>query len=495
MRPVRSIIAVLATSLAVPTGAFGDHLETPVAFERLTLHGEAKHVARSSAVTDVTGDGWPDVLVATGVYFDTPTNSSLLVYVNNGGELLAPQQHRLSVDAALYDRALLAVFDADGDGDDDVAVSSGTGMDVFLQSSAGLDQRRRIDLPGYPNAIHPADWDADGHTDLIVDDTSGVSLVRFTPSGSTTETLIDDYHVRVHAVGDLDSDGRADLAGWAAYSGDQPAAIEVRHQRVGGTLELKRYPRTWDERADQGDHAAIGDVNSDGRLDLITTSSSSVARNGHAVEIWAQTTDGNLAPPELRATMPNHGPLVVTDLNGDGQDDIATAHGSFYKLGILVQFLDGTVGAEQTWGLVPRSTRARRDAIGVGDLNRDGAVDITVAESNHGLQVITQRAPGSPDVTAPETAITTPDLKDTTESKATFTFHASESHVTYECRLNYGAWQPCTSPVTYRVKPGKHMFEVRATDVAGNTDPYPAYDGWNRLRGGTDKKGSQKGAK
>jgi hypothetical protein len=41
-----------------------------------------------------------------------------------------------------------------------------------------------------------------------------------------------------------------------------------------------------------------------------------------------------------------------------------------------------------------------------------------------------------------------------------------------------------------KVKKGKHTFQVRATDAAGNIDPTPASDAWK-----VKKKGKQKGSK
>ena len=43
----------------------------------------------------------------------------------------------------------------------------------------------------------------------------------------------------------------------------------------------------------------------------------------------------------------------------------------------------------------------------------------------------------------------------------------------FECKLDKGAFAPCTSPKTYKVKPGKHTFSVEALSAAG-TDPTPA---------------------
>lgn len=59
-------------------------------------------------------------------------------------------------------------------------------------------------------------------------------------------------------------------------------------------------------------------------------------------------------------------------------------------------------------------------------------------------------------------------------SEAVFTF-AAEGAEEFECRLDLGAWEPCTSPQVYEgLADGPHSFEVRARDPLGTVDPSPA---------------------
>ena len=44
--------------------------------------------------------------------------------------------------------------------------------------------------------------------------------------------------------------------------------------------------------------------------------------------------------------------------------------------------------------------------------------------------------------------------------------------------LDGAAFAPAASPDTVKVKKGKHNFEVRAKDAAGNVDSSPASDDW-----------------
>jgi hypothetical protein len=64
-------------------------------------------------------------------------------------------------------------------------------------------------------------------------------------------------------------------------------------------------------------------------------------------------------------------------------------------------------------------------------------------------------------------------------TSAAFTFAASENLVTFECRLDSGAFTPCASPAIYQnLGEGSHVFSVRATDAAGNVEAAPPAYSW-----------------
>ena len=81
------------------------------------------------------------------------------------------------------------------------------------------------------------------------------------------------------------------------------------------------------------------------------------------------------------------------------------------------------------------------------------------------------------DRTPPRTTITKGAPNKTDKSKVKFKFTSSEPRSTFECRLTKQMFRPCESAKTVkRLKRGRHRFQVRATDAAGNTDPTPAKD-------------------
>jgi len=89
-----------------------------------------------------------------------------------------------------------------------------------------------------------------------------------------------------------------------------------------------------------------------------------------------------------------------------------------------------------------------------------------------------QPEPGTGDTTPPETTITAGPKSKTKSKTASFSFTSTEPGSTFECKLDDGAFQPCTSPRGVKVKRGKHSFQVRAKDAAGNVDPTPAEQSW-----------------
>jgi PKD repeat protein len=84
----------------------------------------------------------------------------------------------------------------------------------------------------------------------------------------------------------------------------------------------------------------------------------------------------------------------------------------------------------------------------------------------------------STDTTPPDTTITSGPSATTTSTSATFAFSATEPS-TFQCALDGSVFTACASPTTYSgLAQGSHTFDVRAVDLAGNTDPTPAEQSW-----------------
>jgi hypothetical protein len=80
-----------------------------------------------------------------------------------------------------------------------------------------------------------------------------------------------------------------------------------------------------------------------------------------------------------------------------------------------------------------------------------------------------------------ETTITSMTMEPSEAStKTTFRFSSNDGAATFECKLDNGTFDVCTSPKEYSGLPegSTHTFEVRAVDSAGNPDPTPARRTW-----------------
>jgi hypothetical protein len=85
------------------------------------------------------------------------------------------------------------------------------------------------------------------------------------------------------------------------------------------------------------------------------------------------------------------------------------------------------------------------------------------------------------DRAAPDTSFTATPPKRSRRKHVRFGFAADED-AGFECRLDSKPAFTCQSPVAVRVKPGRHVFKVTATDEAGNEELAPASFRFRRLK-------------
>jgi hypothetical protein len=78
------------------------------------------------------------------------------------------------------------------------------------------------------------------------------------------------------------------------------------------------------------------------------------------------------------------------------------------------------------------------------------------------------------DTSAPQTTITSGPGAATTDHTPTFGFSSNEAGASFRCKVDSGAFAPCSSPQTLALADGSHTFQVRATDNASNFDGSPA---------------------
>lgn len=184
------------------------------------------------------------------------------------------------------------------------------------------------------------------------------------------------------AVGDVNGDGRSDLV---IGSAEDPA-IEVSLNRGHMTFGVARvYPL-----GDRPEQVRVGDVNGDGSNDLIT------ANFGNTVSVLLNRGDGSgrflpsteyaLGPPASLDDVS----LALGDVNGDGKPDLVSANSTFHTVSVLMGTGDGSFGR-----LVAYPTGAPAYDAALGDLNGDGALDIVAPDTKNSIAVFLNRGDGT----------------------------------------------------------------------------------------------------
>ncbi len=229
----------------------------------------------------------------------------------------------------------VAAGDVNGDGRDDMITGAGTGggphVKVFDGANGRLLHQFFAFEGGFTGGIHVAagDINADGKAEIFVGADGATSGGRVRVFNGQTGALLQDLvapssafagGVRV-AAGDVNADGRADLV-MGAGPGSQPR-VAVRDLNSGQVLsDFLAY----DSRFTGGVYVAAGNVSGDGRAEIITGAD---AGGGPHVRIFDAGTLQEIRAFFAYGTGFSGGVRVAAaDYNGDGVVDIITGAGA-----------------------------------------------------------------------------------------------------------------------------------------------------------------------
>jgi large repetitive protein len=351
----------LVTLLGKGDGTFG-----PPHFT--ALPASARIFEDHLAVGDFDNDGKLDVAltVFAGSFFD-----SLSVNLGNGDGTFRP----LTLFKPGGGLNNLVAVDFDGDGTLDLVIQGETVLRLFHGNRDGTFQiSRQFNPAGVPGAfLVTADFDRNGKPDIILGDSSRLTILLNTGSTSPPTTLYYSLGIGVGAFGqgagslvleDLNRDGLLDAV---AIGGTATVALGSG----GGKLAAPRQFRT----SPFITGIAVGDFNNDDKLDVATNN-----LYGSIFTIMGFG-NGSLGGYRKAGSIDSFGPccLTLADFNNDGKLD-ALLLGTFSASGIFLGNGDRT--------FQPPIDLPAGSASVVGDFNGDGKLDVAVTLGGRGVQLL-----------------------------------------------------------------------------------------------------------
>jgi hypothetical protein len=258
------------------------------------------------------------------------------------------------------------------------------------------------------------DFDADGNLDVAVADDGlyGMRLYRGAGDGTFLAPVAASGSGGLHVFGpltsaDMNGDGRLDVVARVSsvgtYFGNGAGGLAFSSTPVGSPLFLQHLGVQ---------SFAVGDLNNDGRLDIAGIERGTLPATPtvpeNALFVSLNTGNGINYTPSNTHAFPQGavGGVALADLNRDGYADVAAVHLDGNAARIHRGYGDGTLTAASVVpvGVEPLLPTA-------GDWNGDGWLDLAIVDRNLGdasRTWVLSQVPRAVDGTAPTVSLTSP---------------------------------------------------------------------------------------
>lgn len=340
---------------------------------------------------DVTGTGKQALVVALGApqihLDDTTTPRLLLIYpqTSDGTPIGNPYSASIGTDPTCAPQiSQVLIGDVTGDGRPDILAFDYWCKKWHIVEQTATNTWTKTSTVAWPyqTPARLVDLNSDGRMDLVAADGAShtVFLLFQKSSGgfgnpvSITIPMPEDYPTNPGfidiAAGDINGDGRPDIVLTDLTSLNTKSTMALT-QLADGTFSTT--PDYLPTLGVSPRNIAIGDINGDGRADLVITGGNYY--NG-VVMVYTQDNTGHLSQPQLWSGSGGINQVDIIDMNGDGRKDVIVSRRttSYGSLGVILQRRDGTLTEEQSISV----SSASYGPIAVGNLNGDSLPDVTL---------------------------------------------------------------------------------------------------------------------
>jgi len=360
----------------------------------------------SVSIGDLDGDGKADLAVANG----TAGTNTVSVFRNTGSGP-GNVSYAAKVDFTTGSQPWsVSVGDLDGDGKADLVVANSAGnvVSVFRNTSTGagiISYAAKVDLPTgiRPQSVSIGDLDGDGKADLALANLNSNTVSVFRNTGSTGSISFAakvDFATgtapRSVSIGDLDGDGKADLAVANASSN----TVSVFRNTSSGAGSISYAAKVDFATGTAPRSVSIGDLDGDGKADLAVTNQSS-----NTVSVFRNTgSAGSINLSSFAAKVDfttGTSPISVSigDLDGDGKADLAVAN--FDSDNVSIFRNTSSVGIISYAPKVDFTTGGRPYSVSIGDLDGDGKADLAIVNIISGtLSIFRNTIGNAPTITS-----------------------------------------------------------------------------------------------